>query len=269
MAGYDPREPFPGSRDSTSWEAFVQVRTGVSQLEMTSSAPANPDLQVTGTRVGIRPNVTYLADNGSSVLDESWRVCMSVTRVVSADITSDDQTVDPSCKGILSDECIDWLKNYTEAGLPCRSGSGDDSAYDLASGPCESSFSSTAGLDDNYYWGNATELRRSGMGWAYESDPQEDTMTTIWEESVKSVYLVLAGWGSTEGEWTEKKADDDAEMNPGSMVCLRPENIAAGSKSLQDLEDEEDAASLLRVDRAGRVIAIVALGAAVLANCLL
>lgn len=101
--GYDITAPYPGNR-SSGWRFSVQVKEGIpstpSGMVATGSwiswgAPR--DLMVKNTT-----NDTY----GLAPLHPSWNVvhCFIQGRDLRSD---DDGDIDPTCKGFLSDECID------------------------------------------------------------------------------------------------------------------------------------------------------------------
>lgn len=101
--GYDITAPYPGNR-SSDWRFSVQVKEGIpstpSGMVATGSwiswgAPR--DLMVKNTT-----NDTY----GLAPLHPSWNVVHSF--IQGRDLRSnDDGDIDPTCKGFLSDECID------------------------------------------------------------------------------------------------------------------------------------------------------------------
>jgi hypothetical protein len=99
--GYDITAPYPGTR-SSDWRLSVQVKEGIPSTFdgmvatgtwVTWGAPR--DLMVKNTT-----NDTY----GLAPLHPSWKVIQ--TFVQAKQLRSDDEDVDPTCKGVLSDACI-------------------------------------------------------------------------------------------------------------------------------------------------------------------
>lgn len=101
--GYDITAPYPGNRTADDWRLSVQVKEGI--------ASTSDGMVATGTWVswgapkGLMVKNTTNDTYGLAPLHPSWNVIY--TFIQGSRLRSDDDDVDPTCKGVLSDECID------------------------------------------------------------------------------------------------------------------------------------------------------------------
>lgn len=258
--GYDVTEPFSNSSEAnTPWQAQVKIRGPVRVDE--SSEDFDPDdepdniFDISVAEISLTYNLEdsdYVEDP-----DDSWGYCAG-TQILFNVSTEADESINPSCEGVLDQECIDWLQDYVDRGGPCE-GFGNVLIHeDIANGPCSKDhFPEPSvmgpGEVDVPQWTTLNSSALSDMKQQYTSNGPEDD-TDEYDALVTQIFVLLVSWG--ERNSSNSVAADPKSVLNGTVLCLRANETAEGSRSIEEIV--EDGAAMVGGGR-GLAIALAAL----------
>lgn len=251
ISGYNVQKNFPGS-SSSSWEAFADVRADLTDEEYVTSGNSVGPLGLL-QRVGFRPTGDLLGDDGSIRGGDDWGFCMITQSLVGLNLPID-RDINPSCEGVFTKQCLQWLQDFAKKGKACSRVEEPDDFYNWADSPCTDYRRKAipggiyANMQPSKY-GNVSDLNRRGEGLTLirEQVEKQDIPYYVpdlmqYYEAINTVTLMIIGW--TPGPLDVGfSGADDVEQVPDSMVCLRTEKFAKGSKTFKDgvlrKEDEQ------------------------------
>jgi hypothetical protein len=187
---------------------------------------------------GLYPFASYISDNGSVEVDDSWLTCVSLTRFYDPGLSLD-EPVQSNCSNVFSDGCLEFLEQISDDGRLCVNSTMRDQWEDS---PCSGELNGkhSKSVLEPYDVFHPTHLDNFTQ---VASSVNEDGPDNRYDAFVKSVYLFAVGFarlGDEEvdamGE-TRLEIDEDADRVRSHFVCLRPDQFSEGSRTLEDIED--------------------------------
>ncbi|KAL2207000.1 hypothetical protein CC79DRAFT_1323376 [Sarocladium strictum] len=256
--GYNVTAPFSNSSEAnTPWQAHVKVRGPVRVDETSDDFDPESDDDDTFYISVAEISLTYNVSGADDVEepDESWGYCVGTQVLFNLTAEADD-SIDPTCQGVLDQECIDWLQDYVNRGGPCP-GSGDGLIHEqIARGPC--SKDQFPEYSDNRIpdreaqnvqeWGTMVDSTLGELKQQYSSNGPTDDIGE-YDLLLPQVYVLLASWGERNSS-DETMADRRNVLN-GTVLCLRANETAEGSRTIEEVI-EDGAVAIGR----GRILAI-------------
>lgn len=240
--GYNVTQPYSNSSEPTPWQARLKVRAEVSPAEVGDDAATYymPLSQISWT---------YDVDDSDDVEepDESWGHCVAMQPLFNI-TTNLTESIDPTCKGILGVECVEWLQRYVNDGGPCNYSISDEFVYsDIRTSVfCLDALFPEPGYrasDGVPTWARRTNLTEDKMSITYQGDSYEEGEdgTQSYDDLTSRVFVLLASWGER-NESNTTQVDTDTVLN-GTVLCLRANETAPGSRTLAEIV--EDGATVL------------------------
>ncbi|KAK1828775.1 hypothetical protein QBC39DRAFT_143361 [Podospora conica] len=239
--GYDITAPYPGNRTADDWRLSVRVKDGI-------PSPSE-GMEVTGSWVTWGAPKDLMVKNetnntsGLAPLHPSWQVVQTYMRA--GDLRSDDEEVDPTCKGLLSDECIQdfhqqLADTFNEGGN--KTGAG---RYPSPTPPS----SCRDGGGFRVYQAYTMTFPHDNLNFTKEEDGlftyakvspgimarHEPGNLTDYDKSIRAVHIMAFVWGySNLTDWTPETTKPET-----TIVCARA-NAVEGSRTLEDGADNPD-----------------------------
>ncbi|KAL2206596.1 hypothetical protein CC79DRAFT_1323022 [Sarocladium strictum] len=253
MKSYNVSEPFSNSPTSLSWEVRAQIRTNAdSETVLQYTGGESTDESRTLHRINFRLPDELLDEEGESQADDSWGYCYVAHQFVGLNLTNG-ADVQSDCSGVFSDECLEWLNEFADAGSLCRRRTSPERYFPWEDSPCEDygrrAFPSPADMTP-FRYGNLSSVGRAGANVVLVTGPED----RWWEEALDSVWFLSVGYVPGPVGESDFGASSRDELPPSSMACIgynmssstegdsgdEPENGVEREGSEGDSEDDDD-----------------------------
>lgn len=219
MKSYNVSEPFSNSPTSLSWEVLAQIRTNAdSETVLQYTGRETTDESRTLHRISFRLPDELLDEEGGSKADDSWGYCYVAHQFVGLNLTND-ADVQSDCSGVFSNECLEWLNEFADAGTLCRSRTSSGPYFPWDDSPCEDysrrAFPLPADMTP-FRYGNLSGVGRVGAGMVLVTGPED----RWWEEALDSVWFLSVGYIPGPVDGNNAGPASRVELPPSSMACL-------------------------------------------------
>ncbi|KAL2209697.1 hypothetical protein CC79DRAFT_686698 [Sarocladium strictum] len=231
-----------------NWTAYLNITTDVLFADVWPHG--DPDDKPEGYVLGAKIGIQFDDEEGSKEVDDSWGLCIAASQIIPVRNT----TVNSNCEGTLSDSCLAYFKNLTESGILCRNKTELHDKY-------EDSYYNTSACDDDFmflppdfydhFFANETDFTSGGVAQAVRTGSFDTAGSSQYCDTYATeAWLMIVGFAPRSGMSDEGYVDIDTELPSGSMVCLRADEVAEGSRTYEQIKegptkDQDDAAVAL------------------------
>jgi hypothetical protein len=229
------------------WQAQLDVRANVAADEVEGYMKPQDESESIPYMAMAQIKLAYATEEGEDLedVDESWGYCAAVQPLFNLTINAT-ESVDPTCRGILEPQCLEFLHNYVNSSDFCDSPIDTFVYSDIDHSPwCQGQYfpQPRAGYDSNVpQWAGRSNLTWEKMQWQYASQEFDDEdATRDYADMATRVFVFLASWGE-KNESRGGSINNGTFLN-GTVICLRANETTPGSKSMQQVL--EDDASIL------------------------
>lgn len=244
--GYNITAPFSNSSKATvPWQARLDVRANVAQDEVEGFVSPQDEPDSIPYMAMAQIKLAYATEDGEDLegVDESWGYCAAVQPLFNVTINAT-ESVDPTCRGILEPQCLEFLHSYVDSSDFCESPRDAFVYQDIDDSPwCQGQyFPHPKSPWDVPEWAGRTNLTWDEMQWHYRSEDFDNAEDIEhYDDMATRVFVLLASWGE-KNESEGGSINNGAFLN-GTVICLRANETTPGSRSMQEVL--EDDASML------------------------
>jgi hypothetical protein len=242
--GYNITAPFSNSSEaSVLWEARLDVRASVALDERKNSRHSSDDSSEDVPYMSVaRIKLGYDGVDSEDLedIDDSWGYCAAMQPLFNVTVNAT-EPVDPTCRGILEPQCLDWLHTYVNSSGLCESPRDSFVYMDINTSPwCQGQYFPQPRTElepEVPQWAGMTALGWDLMEWNYASqefDDEEDTKA--YDEMATRVFVFLASWGER-NDSRSGTVNSDTFLN-GTVLCLRANETRQGSRSMQEIAED-------------------------------
>jgi hypothetical protein len=254
MKGPDVSKAYPG-HGSADWEAFIRLTGNV--LPLRNSSSREDRITVADTGVTISNDSSLRGPNDTFKAHDSWAMCIGFELLIASnDEYPLDKEVDPSCKGLVEDKCLEWLEELASEGDFCSKPMHDSELWENT--PCQGNEKVLAESIGPWRSKKLDGLPLHDMSWMTVFEKGDESNSTkasleAYDSMVQSVWMVWVGFGHSDdlrrGE--SRMREGDVKV-PSMFRCIRADNFAEGSRDTEDIQKsiEEDAGAGLRISMA-------------------
>lgn len=247
FTGYDLSKPYSlDAKRDAPWRADVLMRVDVPQVFHPNESDFDDYYQrdpEDTLALGFSLRLVSEDSSGKDEADGSWRTCATF-------LALNGSSTEGGCKGLVSDECLEFLKGFGERGGGCKYGVGYTEDYkavefgESVTNPCTGEITLPSGMVE---WHRPDSEEEWWIEWRLASLPYADTVEdrgaggAYYKDWVNTTFMAFVTWGPEE-EWMGLESfDRDAKLCEGAMFCVRPDEMAEGSFVPEGfVEKEED-----------------------------
>lgn len=190
----------------------------------------------TATEIRIHPPESMTMRNGSAdPADDSWLHCE--TYLFTVEMGGADDEINPRCEGVVSDDCLDALKDIALTNSCATSPARPEA--------CEGDVSRGLGAAT---WGPISP--QTEFYYQYESpeEPHEQGGTDAYDKAIREVTVMILGFAQT--NQTEEDSPYKSGMEPnsqlrGGLSCIRAQDFSEGSRTFSAAPTTAVSASLM------------------------
>lgn len=236
LIGQDTTKPFPKSENKL-WEAFLDIHTDSQNGDDAKGGSV-------AVRIGAHPTSGTQDTEANFDSDSSWETCMGFMRFSNLPVPADEE-IEPTCEGVLDDDCLAALQDFAKSGKLCASGDGEAIEWPSA---CEKGEGNAlkAVIQDREAGKDSQRVVTQGYKKDLKADESSDD---LYEDLARSIWLVNLGWAPSK----EAKQADGSKVPSGSIACIRTTAFAKGSFNPLSI-DREDVGE--RLDQEDQVLGV-------------
>ncbi|KAM7188281.1 hypothetical protein V8F33_010718 [Rhypophila sp. PSN 637] len=212
---------YPAKGENANWKAWLRVD------EKSARGGA--------MFAGLHPDELYISDNGTIQSDDTWLMCMKLTRFRNPGLPLD-ATIQSNCSNVFPAECLQFLNAISEDGRLCLNSTmlRDQWKDSPCSGALNGEHTQEVLEPERVFRVTNLDSLQTATSVLGENGSPEKRYDAL----VNSVYMLAVGFArasNNENRASDTTIDRDAETFPSKFICMRADDFSEGSRTLKDI----------------------------------